>query len=49
MVDQIERHEGCGGIVVNFSSFTEKEDIETPVCMKCGAMGKPIRTPISGA
>jgi len=39
-------HEGCGGIIVFFSSFTETHDVETPVCTKCGAQGKQIRTEV---
>jgi hypothetical protein len=41
-----EYHKGCGGIIVFFSNFTEKQDIETPVCSKCGATGNEIRTDI---
>jgi hypothetical protein len=41
-----EYHKYCGGIIVFFSSFTEKQDIEIPICSKCGSTGKAIRTDI---
>jgi len=43
---KVADHDGCGGTIVWFSSFTNTRDIETPVCTKCSAIGKAERTDI---